>query len=402
MPLANAQILKAATQAYRIRAVAGSPFAFSISDVNSDGTDSGAGRTYPPAGDPVIITDADLDSVAAFGAISGSIEAGGMSGSIDVLNTSPGTFDEDASIELWISTLYGMAIGVVGAAGIADEARIFQGHVADANVRRNVDGTGLSFALRSPVEYLKRASISRGIDWAAGLGHSAPSSYNNLMDHVVRAHTNWASRYNFGIYLDDHEVDTYSSQAGSTYDILKNLTNNAVEGWVFCRREGDLFIGCHPNLNPTGHAIFLNDPKVELTDDLVWEWRIPEASIRQVASVLVTATTSDNTELTAEYFTGTIGSHDRVGPLRYDDQDTINYLAHRLALHRNRKYRAVEVDLGLMVAVDLGDCVLCSLDDSTRDIHWFQKLFVVTGITYNIDTSAESFRTTLVLDEVIP
>lgn len=401
MPLADAGKLALPTQDYQLQATVGSPFAFQVSDVSSTGADNASGRSYPPPDDPIQILDLDLDTVAAVGSISGSIESGGMSGSMILRDVGTGILDEDASVEFWIRTWHGNSPGVVGASGEADMVRIFQGHVDVTNVRRTFETTEINFSLKSPIEYLRRSFFSRGIDWAAGLAHGAPSSYNYLMDHIVRGHTNWGSRYNFGIYLDDHELETYSSQAGSIYDVLRGMTNNVVEGWVFCRREGDLFIGCHPNLNPTGHAIFLADPKLHITDDLAMEWRIPENSIRAVASVLVTATTSDTTELTAEYFYGNNGSRDRVGPLRYDDQAAINYLAHRLALHRNRKYRNVQVDMGVMVAVDLGDCVIVTMDDPYRGISWTEKLFVVTGISYNIDTMEQTFRTTLTLDEVI-
>jgi hypothetical protein len=69
--------------------------------------------------------------------------------------------------------------------------------------------------------------------------------------------------------------------------------------------------------------------------------------------------------------------------------------------HNNRRFRAVKVTTALLVAVDLGDVVLCTVDLPQRGIAWSGKKFYCTAVSYSPDFNRRTFTSELTLDEVL-
>lgn len=394
--------LSDATQAYRLTIGATSAFQFMLSDVAADGTDSGDIHPYPPPGDPGTPLDLPFtEEVLEVGSISGSVDGGGMDGNLTLINSAV-DFSEAVQVDVDIETWYGNIPGVIGAAGTATSARIFTGYVHTPTTTNRYPNTSAALQLRSPISFLKESSLSRSIDWFAGGGHDAPTTAQAVAQHIIESHTNWTSRHQYGLYFEDYNLNTYSLNSNSVHDMLKSLVDNWVEGWVLCRREGDLFIGVHPNLARNAWASRVAAPIMEITDDLVEEWSIPEESQRAEASSLVTATTSDLTPLVQTYYNpGGLGSRGRYTGLRFEDQASVDQLAEWVNLHQNRTYRAVKVSMFMIVQVDLADIVVVTKSNPYRGITWFEKPFVVTGMEYQVNLKAGSFKTVLTLDEVL-
>lgn len=397
MPLTDTTALGRSSQDCKLRCALSAPRQFALSDVDGFGADQGAPPGDAEGAGPTI---AAFDQISSFGTISGSIAAGGWSCALTVPQV-PATFADFFGVEVFAQTWYGGVPGVVGAAGVASEARIFRGWMTEARVAREFQGTTSTFTIKSGSDFLSRTSFTRGIDWASGLPHGAPGSSNAIIDHLIRYHTNYGDRSAIGIYLPDHALTSFSVNEGSVLSMIKSVADNFVlEGEVYCRREDDLFIGAHPNLCPDTHPT-INDPIIEFLPDLMLSIEVPEVPNYQCTEVAVTAQKSDQTEYTARYYGGSgVGTRAKY-QIRTDDIGQANALAALMFAHQNRRFRAVKVTTALNVAIDLGDCVLLTVDLPQRGISWAQKKFYVTAISYMPDLSNRTFKAEYTLDEIL-
>ena len=415
MPLTDTTNLKRSSQDWAITFDLYAPRAFRLSDVGPLGTDAGDIHSYPPAADPLVSAPqiAGYDGVIDFGSIGGSIAQGGFSATLTIPEY-PADWAAFFGVDLRLATVHGGIPGIIGASGVdPDTIRLFRGYQQAATAYNSYTYKRSEFQVESSMAHLRRAGFSRGFDFYAGGDHAAPTTAWDVISHIVYQHTNLTPRSLLGLYIPNHQFNSYSIGGGSVASILQTVADNcsAGEGWVFCDREDNLQIMCSPNLAPALHPT-VNDPIIHLDEELVLHLDgggggvvIPEVAYTQVGSVQLTATMSDQTSYaTPVYYTGN-GEGDRVvrGPYQTDDWQALNALAERLLAHLNRRYRGIQVTLPLNVAVNLGDCVLLSVDGSNnnRGITWAEKKFCCVAIAYNVDMESHVFTSVLTLDEVI-
>lgn len=405
-------LLQRAYQEFSISVDVLSPRQWRLADVDSTGFDTG--DTFPPAADNEVFVPQVRywHAIKDIGSISGSVDEGGWSSDITVPQQGEGLADlpDFSCIDLHIRTWHGGLPGVVGAAGIdPGRVKLFRAFIRHRQTNEEMDYGQVVYDLRSGVSFLQDSSFSRGIDWYPGsASHSAPVSLAELIDHLIFFHTNWHPRAEHSVYLPNTVYNTYELSEGSVYAMLKSIADNAVlEGWVFCGREGELVITGHPNL--VGADIYGNGastiatPIIEFDDTIVMNWGIPENTGYEIASMTVTAMTSDQQEITRTYYIpGGLGSRERWPVvLRSDDTDLLNLMTQRAALHANSRFKGVTITVPLNVSVNTGDIVLCTHRGKRLATQWNRKLFVVKTVVYDINLDAETFISTITLDEVL-
>lgn len=394
--------LRRGAQNYAIYFDLGTARAFEVMPVNDDGTDG-----TPPAADPrspVPLIEA-FDGVSDVGTITGSIDRGGFSCELTVPKVAA-TFDDWFQADLRIKTWHGGVPGVVGAAGIdPDDILLFRGYMRDVTSGRPAYGKHEArFGVESSSAYLRENSLGPGFDWASDTPHGAPGDNHAILRHIVLDHTNITPRSDFGIYLPLHSLDRYTFNGGNIMEGLRGIAKNfsADEGWVFCRREDDLYVGCHPNIWPELHPN-VDSPIIDLDADLLLSISVPETLPDRQVSVRGLAQLSDGTEYASPvetFGTGALSTREQFR-VRTDDTAMVDTLTQRKAAHLARRYRAVKVETGIMVAVDLGDVVTLTIDLPQRGIAWSQKKFVTTAVEWRPDIQKRTFRSTLTLDEVV-
>lgn len=393
--------LKRGSQDFRLRCQLYAPRHFALSDVN------GLGQDVAPApsdgGDAAPFIEA-FDGISSFGTIGGSIAAGGWSCDL-VIPEFPATFLDFYGVVISLQAWHGGVPGVPGAAGTAVEADIFRGWMREVTGRREYGKSEARFAIRSGSNFLQDSAFSRGIDYADGLDHAAPTTSNAIIAHLLDYHTNWGDRHpsppGYGLYLPNHSLDAFSLNEGSVFQMLSQLADNfAGEGQVFCRRGDDLFIGASPSIIPDLHP-YISAPIIDLDADLILNIEIPEVTDYSVTQVSVIAQKSDQTEYAARYFGGSgLGGRPKY-QIRTDDEGLADYLAARLFAYLNRRYRNVRATMPLNVAIDLGDCITLTIALPQRGIAWSQKLFHVIAVEYQPDLQRRTWRTVVTCDEVV-
>lgn len=374
--------------------------AWSIMNVDEDGVDGAPPATDGGSDWPIV---AAFDGVASFGTIGGSVAAGGWSCELTVPSF-PADFDQYFGVDINIQTYHANVPGVVGAAGTdPDGFRLFRGYQQTLTAGRTYGRSESRFPIESSSGFLKRSELRNGFDFAADTPHGPPVSAHAVVRHILLEHTNWADRSQYGLYFPDHDLDAFSVNEGSLWQIFQSLAGNfGIEPWVFCRRGDDLYLGCHPNLDIDGLHPNLASPIIELDDDLVLEWTVEREREYRAATVTIVCQLSDQTEHVV--FVGddaNEGSHPKY-QIRTDDTAKAALLADALFRHLNRRW-TVRAKLPLNVAVDLGDCVTVTTTDPQRDIAWSGKPFVATEVRYTPEWQGgrRTWTTELVLDEVV-
>lgn len=385
--------LKKAAQAFSLRFAVLTPRQFALADVNGSGADTGAA----PSDSAAYTTDYDFQGVSAV-SIRGSIAQGGWTADLTI----PfylAAFEDYWGVEIYLKTWHGGIPGVIGAAGVdPDDILIFRGYMRGVTASRKYGERAVVFHMESSSSFLRDSSFTRGIDMAAGLPHGAPGDSNYILSHLLLYHTNFYPRSNYGIYLPAHSVDAFSVNEGSVLSMLKQLCDNfALEGQVYCRREDDIVLGAHPNLSPSLHPN-INSPIIELDDELVLAYEVPEEPPSNTDQVTVEVQHSDQTSYAARYYglTG-LGSRNKY-QIRSDDNAIADELAALQYAHLNRRYKAVKVMTGLLVSIDLGDVVLVTTTLPQRGVTWNARKFFVTDIEYRIDIQRQQFQATYTLD----
>lgn len=402
--------LARSTQAYRLSFDLQSPRAWQLVDVNFDGSDGDA-----PALDPISplgpANEFRLQDtvVAAFDGItdliiSGSIDQGGMATTLSVPQV-PAEFPDYFGVGISIQTWHGNIPGVIGAAGVDyDGAPLYQGYMRSAQARATSDMRIVDFSIRSTASFWQDSSFTRGIDFATGLAHGAPGTPEDVVRHMVDAHTNTSPRSVVGIYLPAHDLGTaYSLNRGSMYQMIKQVADNAcLIGWVAADREDNIQVTGHPNmigdLYPDYHT-----PIIDLDDGMILEWDSVDQPPRQVAQCSITMIHSDQTEEVINgYALGGLGSRDFF-TIRSDDINVANDLNARYLAHGNRRYPSLRLRLSLVVAIDLFDMVTVTSEAryNNRGINWNMKKFVVTGLEYQVESQEQRFSSWVTLDEVV-
>lgn len=374
--------------------------AWSIMNVDEDGNDGAA-----PSGDeerawPLVEY---YDGISSIGTIAGSVANGGWSCELTIPSF-PTNFDRYFGVQIDIQTWHANVPGVVGAAGTdPDGTTIFKGYQQTLTSERVFGRSESVFPIASSAEFLKRSQLRHGFDFAAETPHGLPGTAHDVVRHILLDHTNWADRSGYGLYFPNHNLDSFAVNEGSLWNVFHDLIRSfGVEPWVFCRRGDDLYLGVHPNLDLDGLHPSVNDPIIELDDDLVLQWNIERRREFEVATVTIVAQKSDQTE-----YVKTVGDDSGEGShpkyqVRTDDTATVDALAAALLAHLNRRWVARPV-LPLNVAVDLGDCVTVTTADPQRNIAWSGKKFVATEVRYTPvwQGKKRTWKTELVLDEVV-
>lgn len=376
-----------------------------LADVDGYGMDTG---NFPVPADPDAPTIVQaFDGVTAVGRISGSVQAGGFATELTIPRYLADFADWFGCTILARGTLGGVP-GIPGAGG--DELGrvvLFRGYMQTVTGTRAYGMQTTRFPVASSSAFLRNSSFSRGLDWYAGsASHPAPTTAHDIIRHLLLAHTNIYPRSNYGIYIPDHALDGFSLNAGSVMSMIQGLLDNFTggEGWLMCRRNDDIYLGCHPNLDRDGLHPSLNDPIIDFDDGLVDQYDIAETPPRAVAAVTVVGTHSDQTTHVATYY-GPNGAGSRVRrDIRTDDDAVVDWLAARLHAHLNRRFQAVKLTVSGLpgITVDLGDVVTVTTDIPQRNIHWSGKKFAVIAIEYASDTQKNTLTSTLTLDECLP
>lgn len=404
----NTDYLKMATQDYRISVDITEPRKFRLSDVWYDGSDTG--HDFPPEADDFDAFDRStyFDDITRIGPISGSVRSGLWQAPLTVPLV--GDFSDFFGVDLRIQTWHGGNPGVVGAAGVdKGRVRIFRGYMRTRSTREGDESEEGNYDIKSSTDFLMGSSFSRSLDWyPESPYHPGPISNAAVIDHLIKQHTNFTPRSGYSVYLPDQEFDRYSVNEGSVYSMLKAVADTSgLDGWVFSSRSDDLVITGHPNI--VGLDIYsngasdINNPIMELDDDMVLSWDIPEMTGQEVASVMLTGMKSDQSEIVAvsNNVTG-IGSRERWPSIvRCDDQNFLNDRSGFLLKHMNRQFPNVVARCPLNVAIDAGDVILVTHRSRRLDTKWYRKPFVVTDVSYDIDLEAETFFSTFTLDEIV-
>lgn len=375
--------------------------AFRISDVNFDGTDDPAVHDYPPAADPPVAAPiiAAWDGVTAIDAIAGDVAQGGFVANFTI-PLYPATFIDYFGADLEVRPSYANVYG--------PPVRVFRGYMRGVDAARAWQRDSVVFAMKSSASFLQDATFSRGIDWAAGLGHDAPVTPTAIAEHLLGTHTNLAPRSPYTVGLPDLSFDRFSLNQSSVYDMLRSLGDaTALEGWVFCRRDDSLVVTGHPNL--VGDAYPFRTPVYELTDDVLLKLDIPETPPDRAARVLLAATTSTQTTLTSEVYTASgVGANVTApGALRSDSQAALDGLAANYLAHLNRRYQGVKATLSLNLNFDLGDIVTVTTTVPQRGYRWVANKFVVRALSYRPQVTVQggvvrrTWTTEATLDEVL-
>lgn len=406
-------LLRRSYQEYSISVDVLAPRSWRLADVDSTGFDTG--DTFPPAADDAIYAPQVRywHAIKDIAPITGSVTEGGWNTSVTVPQIGPGLADlpDFSCIDFYIRTWHGGMPGVIGAAGTdPGRVKIFRAFMRKRTTNEEMDYGEVVYDMRSGIRFMQDSSFSRGIDWYPGSSsHVAPVSLAELIDHLILFHTNWHPRAEHSVYLPNTTYNTYNLAEGSIYTMLKSIADNAVlEGWVFCGRGGELVITGNPNL--VGPDVYGNGsstiatPIIDFDDSIVMNWEMPEATDFECASMTVSATTSDQQEITRTYYVpGGLGSRERWPVvLRSDDPDLLNLMTKRAALLANSRFRGVRLTVPLDLAVDSGDIVTCTHRGKRLATQWWRKLFVVTDVTYTIDLMNESFVSVVTLDEILP
>lgn len=405
----DSTLLRAASQDYKLSFDLWEARNFMLSDVSSTGADDDALHTYPPSPDPLVAAPivTAFDGVTQIGPVRGSISTGMFECDLLFPGGVAANFADYFGADLMIQTWHGNVPGVIGAAGSdPGRVRVFRGYMRAGSARRAWQDDQVIFTIRSSSSFLQDASFSRGIDWASGLAHSGPVAVQDAIDHLITQHTNLKPRSIVGYYIPNPTLDRLSVNSGSVYSMIKAIADSvAVESWVYCDREDNLQIRCHPTILPETWASALANPIIELTDDLIMgAWELTERPPNQIASVTLVGTASDGTEISTTYYVdGGVGSRPTYTGLRYESVADLDALAPRLALHLNRRYSLV-ANLPINVAIDLADIVTVTADFPDRGVSFNQDLFVATAITYQPvqDEQGRSFSGSVTLDQVYP
>lgn len=400
-------LLKAASQDYQLSFDLWSARQFQLSDVSGTGADDDALHTYPPPADPLVsapIVEA-FDGVTSIGPVRGSISEGGFSCDLLIPGGVAANFADYFGADLMIQTWHGGVRGVIGAAGTdPGRVRVFRGYMRSVRSRRAWQDDQITFTVRSSSSFLQDASFSRGIDWGPGLAHDGPVAAQDAIDHLLTQHTNLKPRSIVGYYIPNPTLDRLSVNAGSVYSMIKGIADSvAVESWVYCDREDNLQVRCHPTLLPETWASALASPIIELDDDLIMgDWTLTELPPNQIASVTLVGTKSDGTEVSTTYYIdGGVGGRPVYSGLRYESVDDLNVLAPRLAQHLNRRYE-LTASLPINVAIDLADIVTVTTQFPDRGIQFNQDLFVCTALSYQPSLADGTFSSTVTLSQVYP
>lgn len=377
------------------------PRAFRLADVAADGTDDPAVHDYPPAADPLLAGPilTEFDAVTAIDAIAGDVQQGGFVAGLSI-PLYPATFLDYYGADLEVRPSYANVYG--------PPVRVFRGYMRQVQDARAWQRDSAIFSMKSSASFLQSATFSRGIDWAAGLGHAAPVTPTEIAEHLLGTHTNLAPRSPYTVALPDLTFDRFSLNQGSVYDGLRALGDaTALEGWVFCRRDDSLVVTAHPNLIGALYPTY-SAPTYEITDDVLLRLDVTESPPDQAARVLLAATTSTQTTLTSEVYTAAgVGANVTApGTLRSDSQSHLDTLAARYLAHLNRRYQ-VKASLTLNLNCDLGDVVTLTTEIPQRGIVWVNKRFVVRALSYHPVITIQdgvvrrTWTTDATLDEVL-
>lgn len=404
----DTRLLVASSQDYKLSFDLWAARSFQLSDVSSTGADDDAIHTYPPPADPLVAAPivTAIDGVTSIGPVRGSVAEGGFSCDLVFPGGVAADFADYFGADLMIQTWHGNVPGVIGAAGSdPGRVRVFRGYMRQGGARRAWQDDQVSFTVRSSSSFLQDSSFSRGIDWGAGLAHSGPVAVQDAIDHLLTQHTNLKPRSIVGYYIPNPTLDRLTVNAGSVYAMIKAIADSvAIASWVYCDREDNLQIRCHPTILPDTWASALASPIIELTDDLVIDWTLTEHPPDQCASVTLVATKSDGTEISTTYYVdGGIGSRPTYSGLRYENVSDLDALAPRLAMHLNRRY-TLTANLPINVAIDLADIVTVTADFPDRGVQFNSDLFVCTALSYMPvqDAQGRTFSSTVTLDQVYP
>jgi hypothetical protein len=387
--------LRKTRQIYAATIARWAPRAFDVADADEDGNDAAVTADAAP-GSPV---EAQVEGIAGFGTLQGSIGSGGWS-CAPAIPGAVADWPDYAGIVVEVTPAYN---------GAAEAATALFAGYARGDVAAVVPaGFGrVTYPCATSHQFLKAWRLEAGIDWAIGGDHTLPTTLADAVEHILTDHTNLTPRSTVTVDLPTvNYAEALAVSAGSPYAAVTSIVGAALgEAWAFCRRDDSFHVTTHPNLFPAyaglASALALDDTHA-LTRGRAGGWSWARAAADRVAQVILVGTFPDQTEALAVYPPSPSGAGVILRPSGFavEDQADFDDFAELYYAHANRRWGG-RVAVGLNLAVDLGSIVEVTTAIPQLGATFTAKPFVVTGMSIAADLAAGTLVADLSLDEVV-
>jgi len=365
----------------------------------------------PGEGDNTPTLQWDMDS------LSGGRDEGGHSVKIKVYQDMSSIVD-GALVVLFADDIYGSTAQSIGGNSQHNEKIVFTGYILDDTIEYDYVQSTVEFEVGSVVDVMKSEEGSIvSLD-----SNASPSDWYEIEDlsverffyHYLRWHSTVLLTTDFQYLNVDSAFQYQDTAPDSLYGVINTFIESSLLGKVVADRQGKLWAEIEPSAVDGVTGSMPYSGMTILRQDWVGEPGIEERTVEPLSyiemggvawSSIVTGTWSaflSGAPGTVHGYQGVVEDHQG---LILTNQSVLNTLTGNVFAYKNAKYPNMSFQMsGNYRNFDIAPLELQKLtvfqEDTQRDIEFIDKVFYITGMSWNYAPDSEILNPAITMHEI--